>query len=237
MERAAMKLSIPEHLAIIDHLLTTTRSVRKRLDLTRPVEPEVIERCIELALQAPSGSNRQPWHFVVVTDAAKRARLAELYRQAFDRYLRGRGPEGTPEGTPAAPDTRPYAPTASTQRRVTSSAAYLARHLHEVPVHIIPCIEGRVETSPAFAQASHYGSILPAAWSLMLALRARGLGSAWTTLHLPYEKEAAQLLGIPEHITQAALLPVAYFTGDDFHPAERIPAREVTYWDGWGWRR
>jgi nitroreductase len=224
-----MKLSTPEHLAIVDHLLTTTRSVRKRLDLARPVEPEVVERCIEIALQAPSGSNRQPWHFVVVTDATKRAGLAELYQRAFDKYLRGRAQ------TP--PDKREHAPTASTQRRVTSSAAYLARHLHEVPVHIIPCIEGRVETSPAFSQASHYGSILPATWSLMLALRARGLGSAWTTLHLPYEKEAALLLGIPEDITQAALLPVAYFTGDDFHPAERIPAREVTYWEGWGQRR
>jgi len=222
-------LSSPENLAIVDHLLTTTRSVRKRLDLVRPVEPEVIERCIEIALQAPSGSNRQPWHFIVVTDTAKRAGLAELYQRAFDKYLRGR--------EQAPPDRREHAPTASTQRRVTSSAIYLARHLHEAPVHIIPCIEGRVETGPQFSQASHYGSILPATWSLMLALRARGLGSAWTTLHLPYEKEAAQLLGIPENITQAALLPVAYFTGDDFHPAERIPASEVTYWDGWGQRR
>jgi nitroreductase len=122
-------------------------------------------------------------------------------------------------------------------RKVTSSAAYLAKHLHEAPVHIIPCSEGRVETSTVFAQASHYGSILPAVWSLMLSLRARGLGSAWTTLHLPYEKEAAQMLGLPDHITQAALLPVAYFTGDDFYPAARIPAREVTYWDGWGQQR
>jgi nitroreductase len=223
-----MDLSTPEHLTIIDHLLTTTRSVRKRLDLTRPVERAVIERCIEIAIQAPSGSNRQPWHFVVVTDAAKRAGLAELYRRAFDTYLRGRASAGS--------DPRPQAPSASTMRKVTSSAAYLAKHLHEVPVHIISCIEGRVETSPSFTQAAHYGSILPATWSLMLALRARGLGSAWTTLHLPYEQEAAQLLGIPTTITQAALLPVAYFTGDDFHPAERIPGGEVTHWNGWGQR-
>lgn len=221
-----MNLSTSENLAVVDHLLTTTRSVRKRLDLTRPVEPEVIERCIEIATQAPSGSNRQPWHFVVITDAEKRSGLAELYRRAFDTYLRGR--------EQAPPDPRQHAPSATTQRKVTSSAVYLAKHLHEAPVHIIPCIEGRVETSPPFAQASHYGSILPAAWSLMLALRARGLGSAWTTLHLPYEKEAAELLGIPDDITQAALLPVAYFTGDDFRPAERIPAREVIHWDGWG---
>jgi nitroreductase len=221
-----MDLATPEHLAIIDHLLTTTRSVRKRLDLTRPVERSVLERCIEIAIQAPSGSNRQPWHFVVVTDAEKRLGLAELYRKAFDTYLRGR--EQAPR------DPRVNSPSATTMRKVTSSAIYLAKHLHEVPVHIIPCIEGRVETSPPFAQASHYGSILPAAWSLMLALRARGLGSAWTTLHLPYEQEAAQLLGIPATVTQTALLPVAYFTGDDFHPADRIPAAQVTHWDHWG---
>jgi nitroreductase len=122
-------------------------------------------------------------------------------------------------------------------RRVTSSAIYLNKHLHEVPVMIIPCIEGRVENEAQFAQASLYGSILPAVWSLMLALRARGLGSAWTTLHLPYEKEAAQILGIPANITQAALLPVAYFTGEDFQVAERIPVAEVTHWDGWGQKR
>ena len=224
-----MNLSIAENLTIVDHLLMTTRSVRKRLDLTRPVEPEVIEQCIEIATQAPTGSNRQGWHFMVVTDPAKRKGIADLYQKAFNVYLRGR------EQAPTAP--RENEPSATTQRRVTSSAIYLAQHLHEVPVHIIPCYEGRVETEPAFAQASLYGSILPAAWSLMLALRARGIGSAWTTLHLPYEKEAAQLLGIPDHITQSALLPVAYFTGEDFLPAERIPARNVTHWDGWGQQR
>lgn len=224
-----MNLSTAENLTIVDHLLMTTRSVRKRLDLTRPVEPEVIEQCIEIATQAPTGSNRQGWHFMVVTDPAKRKGIADLYQKAFDVYLRGR------EQARTAP--RENEPSATTQRRVTSSAIYLAQHLHEVPVHIIPCYEGRVETEPAFAQASLYGSILPAAWSLMLALRARGIGSAWTTLHLPYEKEAAQLLGIPDHITQSALLPVAYFTGEDFLPAERIPARNVTHWDGWGQQR
>ena len=224
-----MNLSTAENLTIVDHLLMTTRSVRKRLDLTRPVEPEVIEQCIEIATQAPTGSNRQGWHFMVVTDPAKRKGIADLYQKAFNVYLRGR------EQATTAP--RANEPSATTQRRVTSSAIYLAQHLHEVPVHIIPCYEGRVETEPAFAQASFYGSILPAAWSLMLALRARGIGSAWTTLHLPYEKEAAQLLGIPDHITQSALLPVAYFTGEDFLPAERIPARNVTHWDGWGQQR
>lgn len=224
-----MDLSTPDHLAIVDHLLSTTRSVRKRLDFTRPVDLAIIERCLEIATQAPSGSNQQGWHFVVVTDAAKRLAIAELYRQAFDKYLRRRE-------QPAA-DPRAHAPSATTMRRVTSSAIYLAKHLHEAPVFIIPCIEGRVETEPQFSQASAYGSILPAVWSLMLALRARGLGSAWTTLHLPYEKEAAQILNIPAHITQAALLPVAYFTGEDFQVAERIPVDKVTHWDGWGQRK
>lgn len=110
---------------------------------------------------------------------------------------------------------------------------YLAEHFHEVPVHVIPCIEGRFETGPVIAQASKYGQILPAAWSFMLALRARGLGSCWTTLHLGYEREAAEILGIPDDITQAALIPVAYFTGKDFRPAKRIPARERTHWNSW----
>ena len=204
-------------LVTVDHLLTTTRSVRKRLDLTRPVESDIIQRCIDVALQAPNGGNLGRYHFMVVTDPAKRARLAELYRKAFAAYL--------------VPSREAYSP------RVFESANYLAEHMHEVPVHIIPCIEGRVDEETPFRQASVYGSVLPAAWSLMLALRARGLGSAWTTLHLMYESEAATLLGMPEGLTQGALLPVAYFTGDDFQPAKRIPGRERTYWDTWGHTR
>jgi nitroreductase len=204
-------------LVTVDHLLTTTRSVRKRLDLTRPVESDIIQRCIDVALQAPNGGNLGRYHFMVVTDPAKRASLAELYRKAFAAYL--------------VPSREAYSP------RVFESANYLAEHMHEVPVHIIPCIEGRVDEETPFRQASVYGSVLPAAWSLMLALRARGLGSAWTTLHLMYESEAATLLGMPAGLTQGALLPVAYFTGDDFQPAKRIPGRERTYWDTWGHTR
>ncbi len=212
-------------LQTVDHLLTTTRSVRKRLDLTRAVEPEVIERCIEIAIQAPTGSNRQGWHFMVITDAAKRKAVADYYRQSFDVYLRSGGPRGQ------RTDDDPRLARAA---HVRSSAIYLAEHLHEVPVHIIPCIEGRPSDPAPAAQAGLYGSILPAAWSLMLALRARGLGSAWTTLHLPFEQEIAALLGIPDNITQAVLLPVAYYTGDDFKPASRVPAKSLTYWDSWG---
>lgn len=226
-----MNLSTPDHLAVTDHLLTTTRSVRKRLDLERPVEPDIIERCIDIAVQAPTGSNRQGWHFVIVADAEKRAALADMYRRAFDKYLR-RGEAGPVALT--AETQRERKPSTAQSRRVTSSAVYLAKHLHRVPIHVIPCIEGRVEADGVFAQASHYGSVLPAVWSFMLALRARGLGSTWTTLHLAHEAEAAALLGIPESVTQAALLPVAYFTGDDFKPAKRLSARENTHWDAWG---
>ena len=197
----------------VDHLLTTTRSVRKRLDLRRAVDPRIIQECIDLAVQAPNGGNLGRYHFVVVTDPAKRTRIALLYRKAFDEFLpHGRGV---------------YAP------GVLASSVHLAEHLHEVPVHIIPCIEGRVETRGVFRQATIYGSILPAAWSLMLALRSRGLGSAWTTLHLMHEKEIATLLGIPDDVTQVCLLPVAYFSGDDFKPARRVPGRDCTYWDTW----
>lgn len=214
-------------LASIDHLLTTTRSVRKRLDFTRPVEPEVIEKCLEIAIQAPTASNRQHWHFLIVTDAEKRATIGHYYKEAFEQY---RGPRREQQPTP----TDPYR---VQMARVIDSARYLAEHMHEVPMMVIPCIEGRPESPAPAAQAGLYGSILPATWSLMLALRARGLGSAWTTLHLRYEKEVARLLDIPDNITQAALLPIAYFKGSDFKPANRRPAEALTYWNVWGERR
>lgn len=212
-------------LATVDYLLTTTRSVRKRLDVSRPVERTVIEECLQLALQAPSGSNRQGWHFLVITDAEKRAAIARYYRQAFKQYL---GAQPPPALAPLRADEQ-----AGNTSRVLKSAIYLSRHLQEVPVHIIPCIEGRVETADVMAQASLYGSILPATWSLMLALRSRGLGSVWTTLHLAHEQAIATLLDIPPTVTQAALLPVAYFTGDVFKPGQRKPLDQVMHWDAW----
>ena len=208
-------------LATVDHLLTTTRSVRKRLDLIRPVEPEIIQECLDMAIQAPTGGNRQGYHFVVITDPDKRAGLADLYRKAFYETWSPQRREEVQQRDP----------------RNLASYFYLAEHLHEVPVHVIPCIEGRLVGTELFVQASGYGGILPTAWSLMLALRARGIGSAWTTVHLKYAQEAAELLGIPDPITQAALLPVAYYTGDDFKPAKRIPARQRTYWNGWNQTR
>jgi nitroreductase len=206
-------------LETVDHLLTTTRSVRKRLDLTRPVEPEVLERCLEIAAQAPSGSDRQRWHFVVVTEPRLRQGIAELYRASFAQYAG----QARPAGTPLTP--------------LAESASYLAERFHEVPALVLFCYEGRAEEAGLMAQAGLYGSILPAAWSFMLALRARGLGSVWTTLHLRYEREAAELLGLPPDLTQAALIPVAYYTGEDFRPAKRRPLQESLHWNGWAGRR
>jgi nitroreductase len=217
-------------LRVVDHLLTTTRSVRKRLDLARPVEPAVLERAIEIALQAPTGSNSQGWHFLVVTDPEKRAALGGLYRRAFEAYA------SAPAGT-MRPELPPDDPRARQLPRIIDSATYLAEHLHEVPVHVVPCVEGRVENAGALAQASVYGSILPAVWSFMLALRARGVGSAWTTLHIMYEQEAAKVLGVPDTVTQTALLPVAYYKGAEFKPASRLPARQRTHWNTWGRQR
>ncbi len=198
----------------VDYVLTTTRSVRRRLDLTRPVERSVIEQCIEIAVQAPNGSNANPYHFMVVTDPAKRAALADIYRKAYEHII-GHDPEWE-------------------RSKVGISSKYLADHLQDVPVLIIPCVRGRLENPSTLRMAGRYGSILPAVWSLMLALRARGLGSAWTTAHIYYEAEVTDLLGIPHDVTQVAMLPVAYTLGTDFKRAARVPARERTYWDSWG---
>jgi len=211
-----------------DKLLTTTRSVRKRLDLDRPVDPMVIDECIEVALQAPTGTNAQNWAFVVVTDPEKKKAIADAYRKAGEIMAGSGYPPPLPAGDPRE----------HVMPKVMESATYLGEVLERVPVHVIPCVQGRVESVPmVVAQASTYGSILPAAWSFMLALRARGLGTAWTTIHLFFEKEIAALLGIPDDWTQTALFPVAYYTGDDFRPAHRLPAADMTHWNGWGQSR
>jgi len=205
-----------------DEVLTTTRSVRKRLDFTRPVEREVVEECLQIAQQAPTGSNRQGWQFVVVTDAAKRLAIADLYRKGWERYRSA--------GRPTYDDPN----RAATQARVSDSAQYLADHFHEAPIFLIPCITGRTDGQPANAQSGVFGSILPAAWSFMLAARARGLGTCWTTIHLMHEKEAADVLGIPyDTVMQVALTPVAYTKGTDFKPAPREPLASTVHWDQW----
>lgn len=204
-----------------DRLLSTTRAVRKRLDLTRAVSPEVVLDCIRLSQQAPTGSNMQGWRWLVVTDEDKRRALAEMYRKAGADYLSAGQKQAEKSG---------HKQTA----RVLSSANYLVEHLHEVPVHVIPCQKGRLpDGAPASMGAGYFGSIFPAVWSFQLALRSRGLGTVLTTLHLAFADEAAELLGIPDDVTQCALLPVAYTIGDDFKPATRRPPEHITYWNHW----
>ena len=218
------KTSVPALNLTPDELLTTTRAVRRRLDLTRPVEREVIEECIAIAQQAPSGSNLQTWHFVVVMDEDKRAALADLYRKGAKDYF-----SHPPVSASELDDSAKVA-----AWRVMNSALYLVQHIHEVPVHVIPCISGRTDGMPASVQAPRWASIIPATWSFMLALRARGLGSAYTIFHLRFEEEAAKLLGIPyEQVMQAALIPVAYTKGTNFRPAPRKPLAGMIHWDGW----
>ncbi len=207
-----------------DEVLATTRSVRKRLDFERPVERELVMECLELALQAPTGSNRQGWMWVFVDDDDTKLALRDIYQPNFDMYRKM-----------PRPTYDPADPRSDRMDRVVDSASYLAEHFHRAPVLMIPCLEGKPGPDPA-ASASFWGSLLPAAWSFMLALRERGLGSAWTTLHLVNggDERAAELLGIPhDRYSQAGLFPIAYTVGTDFKLAKRLPATEVSRWNHW----
>jgi nitroreductase len=214
-----------------DRLLTTTRTVRKRLDLSRPVESEVILDCLRIASQAPTGGNLQRTRWVVVTDSAKRKALGDLYRRAMDPYHAIMEPLVS----------------AGAGEKVMSSSSHLATVMDQIPVLVIPCELGKpgemnvllrtadypFDLSDNVAASSFYGSAWPAVWSFMLALRSRGLGSALTTMHLALESEAGELLDIPDTVTQIGLIPVAYYTGETFKPANRRPIEETTYWNGW----
>ena len=209
-----------------DEVLTTTRSVRKRLDFDRPVEREIVEEALEIALQAPTGSNRQGWHWVFVEDQAKKTALAEIYRRNFEGY-RSMPAAEYPEG-----DSR-----AERQDKVIDSATYLSDNFEKSPVMLVPCIWGRLPEQGGVAHsAGFWGSLLPTVWSFMLALRERGMGSAWTTIHLMNdgEREAAELLGIPyDQVSQGGLFPIAYTIGTDFKLAKREPLSRVVHWDTW----
>jgi nitroreductase len=205
-----------------EELLTTTRSVRRRLDFDRPVSRELLLACLRVAVQAPTGSNRQGWQWIVVTDAEKKRRIGEFYRDSWYEYNKARAEY--PEG-----DLR-----REQQPRLMRSAQYLADHYGEVPAMVIPCIEGRPEGKGNLAIAALYGSVVPAAWSFMLAARLHELACAYTTLHLKYEREVADLLGIDyDRYMQVALLTVGYFQGESFKPAERIPVESIVHWDRW----
>lgn len=202
-----------------EEVLNTTRSVRKRLDLTRPVARETIVECIGMALQAPTGSNAQGWSWMVVDDPHKKRVIADHYRDVYYPYREQKSKLA--DGDAQAD-------------RISDSANHLAEHMQDVPALVIPLHAGRLEGASSFTQASAWGSILPAAWSFMMALRSKGMGSAWTTLHLPREKEVAELLGIDfDSWTQAGLFPVAYTIGTDFKLAKRQPAESLVHWNEW----
>jgi nitroreductase len=207
-----------------DELLTTTPAVRKRLDLARPVPRELVLECLNVAIQAPTGGSRQHWHFVVIDDAEKRRAIGEWYRRAWHAHNAVR--------------TTNYAPGDIRGERLpklVSSAMYLAEHMHEVPLMVLACIDGRVDNGASSSRvAAHYASILPAVWSFMLAARARRLGTVLTTAHLDYERECAEIVGLPyESVTQAALVPVAFYTGATFRPSPRLPLEAVVHFDTW----
>lgn len=209
----------PFDLTVTDKLLTTTRSVRKRLDFDRPVPREVILDCINIAQQAPTGGNRQKWHWVVITDPAKKLMIADVYRDVSGDYFASQDLTGARDPEQS--------------KRVRSSSSYLRDNLEKVPAMVIPCAAGRPEELPLGNQASFYGSIIPATWSFMLALRARGLGSVYTTLHLRDERKVSEALGIPADFTQTALIPVAYTKGTDFKAVQRPPVEQIVSFDSW----
>ena len=211
----------------VDEVLHTTRAVRKRLDFDRPVEKSVIMECLESAIQSPTGSNSQGWQWLVVTDPEKRAALAEIYREGWEIYANMPGNAATAyDGDD--PDR------VAQQERVTTSAEYLAHNFEKVPVMLIPCLPMRLDGVPPMVSASALGSILPGVWSFMLAARERGLGTAWTTIHLMHEEKAAEVLGIPfDSVQQCALITVGYSLGTDFKPAKRPPIDTVVHWDEW----
>jgi nitroreductase len=211
----------------VDEVLATTRAVRKRLDFDKPVEPEIIKECLESAIQSPTGSNSQSWQWLVVTDPDQRAALAALYKQGWELYTQM---EGNVETAYKGVDEDRV----SQQSRVLNSATYLAENFEKVPVMMIPILPGRFEGLPSMASAAMLGSILPGAWSFMLAARERGLGTAWTTIHLMFEEQAAEVLGIDyQSYTQCALITCGYSKGTDFKPAKRPPLETVLHWDRW----
>ena len=209
-----------------DQLLSTTRAVRKRLDFDRPVSKELIEECLEFTVQAPTGSNQQGWRFLVVTDDDKKAALADLYRKGWDMYTGGASVNDAP-----TPSSDP----AKQQLRVVKSASYLAENFHRVPAMVLPCLPGRMDDGSSMMSASMLGSIIPSAWSFMLAARERSLGTCWTTIHLLFEEQAAEILEIPyAEVTQVALITVGHTLGTDFKPASRPGgAAAVTSWNTW----
>ncbi len=211
-----------------DELLSTTRAVRKRLDFERPVPDDVVRECVELAMQSPSGSNNMTMQFVIVRDEAKRRAIGDVYRQCYGIYqsMDGVYIRSIDKGEEAAN---------AQQQRSADSADYLGEHMGDAPVLVIPCTVGaRLDGVPAMMSASMGANVIPAMWSFMLAARARGLGTCWTTVHLMMEQAVADIVGIPfDEVQQICLSPLAYTKGTDFKPAARPPADSIIHWDQW----
>jgi len=201
----------------VDHALSTTRVVRRRLDLERPVDPQILLDCIDIAEQAPTGGNQTSRRWIIVQDQAKKDRLAELYMEAAGEWM--------------IESSNKLAGTGHPQEAVMKSAAYLAEHLAEVQAIVIPTIIGVHDGS---GRPGLFDSIIQSVWSFSVALRARGLGSAWTTANLSRQDDIADLLDIPSGMTQIAMIPVGWTKGTDFKLAPRYPAREIAYFDGFG---
>jgi nitroreductase len=204
-------------LAEIDRLMTTTKQVRQRLDLTRPVPYDVLLECIEIAGFAPMGGNLERNRWMIIDDPATKTAIAERYAETGRPYLAA--------NAVIRADDR--------SQRIIDSASFLVDHLAEVPALVLAMRLDRPPMESQGALAAYYGSVLPGVWSFQLAARARGIGSAWTTLHLDHEDAVAELLGIPPTVTQVCLLAVGYYTGTTFTPAPRRPATEVTYLNRW----
>ena len=211
-----------------DEVLTTTRAVRRRLDLTRPVPRKLLQEAVKVATQAPSGRNQQQWDFLFIDDPETKAKVADIWRAGLMT--------GAPDEHSSAPMPTRMSFVSSEWARIRGSLGYLVQHLHEVPVLMIPVVRvaRRAEMSSTRGQAHNWGSVIPATWSFMLAARERGLGTAWTVAHLTYEREMAELLGIPFNNTvQVALTPIAYTVGTDFKPAPRADDRSFSHWNRW----
>ncbi len=211
-----------------DRLLTTTRAVRKRLDFDRPVDDALVRECVAVAMQSPSGSNNMTMRFVVVRDEAKRREIGRIYAECFEIY---RNLDGVYVGSIRKDTVAEQAQ----QDRVRDSAEYLAERFGDAPVLVIACTTGgRLEGMPPSAVAARMGNVLPAMWSFMLAARARGLGTTWTTVGLMKEREIAELLGIPyDDVQQVCISPVAHTIGTEFRPAARPEPETIIHWDGW----
>jgi nitroreductase len=200
-----------------DEILTTTRAVRKRLDVTRKVPRALLEECLELAFQAPNGSNKNLWRWIIVDDPDMVAKLGAEYRLAMGILQSGQ-------------QTSMFSDTSDSREeaKLLDSAYALADKIERMPALLIPLMPGRAEGKSVVEQAAMWGSIVQAVWSFMLALRSRGLGSCWATVTSRREKEIAALLGIPnEEYTQVGMFPIAYTIGTDFRKAWRKPVAEV----------